>query len=223
MENPYISRAFFYWSYLGIDLFYCVINKAAELEELFPHGHDSIKHLSRLPKYCPFVVFYTSPYALPHLQILGEEGFTFVEIGNIFVFLWPAFEEHPNIETNFCFSLMHHVTNIVHNYKNHDLPRSNVFTVDLNLREERQMIANNQLCYVDIEIEPERETAHIMELGTDGSITFPRLDDQEVHCLKGILGCFQVGMEHPRMSIEQAMPLIMDADELRVPLSITLG
>ena len=203
MENPYISRAFFHWSYLGIDLFYCVINKAAELEELFPHGHDSIKHLSRLPKYCAFVMFYTSPYGLPHLQILGEEGYTFVEIGNIFVYLWPAFEEHPNIETHFCFSLMHHVTNIVHNYKNHDLPKSNVFTVGQNLREERQMVAKYQLHYVDIEIEPEREKGHLMVLGTDGSITFPRLNDDEVVSMARLLSWVRLSRESHRSPKEQ--------------------
>ena len=114
------------------------------------------------------------------------------------------------------------MTNIVHNYRNHDLPRSNIFIVGLILKEERQLVANNQLHYVDIEIEPERETGHLMVLGTDGSITIPRLNDDEVVSMARLLSWVRLGRESHRSPKEQPGRLIRDV-VFQVPLSITLG
>ena len=59
--------------------------------------------------------------------------------------------------------------NVFHNYRNHDLPQSNVLTVSQPCKENLQMVVNN----VEIEIERERKTAHLTKFGNDGSITFP--------------------------------------------------
>ena len=178
------------------ELMYFVIHKAADLDDFFPHNHETyecIADLSDTPRYCAFVVFRNSR-SHPQLEILGEEVYVLDEEENTFICLWPVYEGYPNIDKYFCFSLEHHRINMFHNYRNHDLPRLNVLTVSQTRGEEQQRVVNN----VEVEIAPGRETGHLMNLGMDGSITFPRLLSPGGFRLLTILRWIKLNGDYPQ-------------------------
>ena len=85
--------------------------------------------------------------------------------------------------------------NVFHNYRTHDLPGLNVLTVSRPCREKLQMVVNN----VEIEIERERETAHLMKFGNDGSITFPCLLSFGGYHLWSIVRLIKFSRENPNI------------------------
>ena len=198
------------------DVMYFVIHKAAELDEFFPFGHedhdnDSIADLfsqpTPRPRYCAFVVF-KNPHVHPQLEILGEEVYALDE--NTFIYLSETYKAYPNIEDYFCFSMEHHVINIIHNYRDHNPPGLNVLTVSQTPREEQ--FEND----VEIEIAPGRETGHPMIFGSDGSISFPcPLDNDMGLFLRELLSQIKFCRENPHIQ-PQHWPFRFDV-ELRLP------
>ena len=96
--------------------------------------------------------------------------------------------------------------NVFHNYRNHDLPQSNVLTVSQPRREKQEMVVNN----IEIEIERERETAHLMKFGIDSSITFPDIIGLPYgeRLLWHMLGWIRFGRELELRDVELRLPTI---------------
>ena len=182
------------------DVMYFVIHKAAELDEFFPHKHscshtgiaDLLRQPGPRPRYCAFVVF-KNPHAHPQLEILGEEVYALDE--DTFIYLSEAYKAYPNVEDYFCFSMEHHVINIIHNYSDHNSPGLKVLTVSQTPREGQ--FEND----VDIQIERGRETGHLMMFGMNGSFTFPCLLPGGGRLLLRILGWIRFGRENPHIEL----------------------